>query len=945
MRSVLGNSLTPNQVEAVTRCEGPLIIIAGPGSGKTEVMIRRTAYLICEKAISPEAILVVTFTNKAADQLKDRLFEYIGRNLEHMQVSTIHSFCQRMLDEYYEYHPYGRNYQVLDEKGQYLFVYTHLKDLGLETYARGNLGQFLGNVTSVFNRCTEEIVNYKKFNRYAERLYNKDEEKYEVYFAIAKAYPVYLDLLFKEKLLDFGNLQKVSYEMLMKSKMALSEIQNRFKYIIVDEYQDTNALQDLILRTVAKPQDNLCVVGDDDQSIYRFRGATVGNFLEFEQRYKENPRFKKVHIRYNFRSTEQIVLSSQKLIQRNPENARYSKNLISFRGKGNQIIMIYEETWPEEAEKVAKFINELKENGIINNYGEVAILFSSVKYHAPEYMEALERNNIPFTVIGDGKFFEREDILTLRELITYCGWKHHWQDHFFDNKVLCLRSETVKAIRKLRDDPFEFNSREKLKTLGIKDKTDQEKLLSLFEIRKKVLENKHIDILSLFFGLLEASGYFKRAYENDDEEVILNLAQFSSIIDDFDQHARTKSIFRFNQYLWGLPPKSEDEIKLELPDAVKIMTVHQAKGLEFPVVIIGSAVEGRFPKRRRSDKFPLPPKLRLSKDEEVEDLHILDERKLFYVGMSRARDILIFGTSNKINKRGSGPSRFLKEIREDVKLEEFDGKKSLRKLIPIIKGDEKASDKPRERISYSAINTFLSCPLRYKFIYECKFRLPKWPLYVYGQSLHRTLENIHSMAIQNASKRFSQVEVERIYFNNWISFRTKKKNLEERFKNLGKEYIWRYTRKYNKDFCKISMVEPTFSYPMNDFIVVGKIDLIKRTNGSGGVEIIDFKTRAWKGLTKKNTDLQLRIYAIACQNTLDFNVQKITAHLLAEDKRVNFNWSTSIEGKTINTLLKVGAKIAAKEFPPNPGIHCQDCDFINLCPHTKELKGNETTED
>jgi len=935
MRSVLDNSLTKSQIEAITHYEGPLIIIAGPGSGKTEVMIRRTAYLICEKGISPEAILVVTFTNKAADQLKDRLFEYIGRNLEYMQVSTIHSFCQQMLDEYYKYHTYGRNYQVLDDKGQYLFVYTHLKDLGLETYTRGSLGEFLGNVTSIFNRCTEEMVDCKKFNRYAKRLYNKDEEKYEVYFAIAKAYPVYLKLLLEEKLLDFANLQKAFYEMLMESKVALSKVQNRFKYIIVDEYQDTNALQDLILRTVAKPQDNFCVVGDDDQSIYRFRGATVQNFLAFEQRYKENPKFKKIHIEYNFRSTEPIVISSQKLIQKNPEKARYLKNLISHRGKGNDISLIYEETWPKEAEKVAQVINYMRENGVINHYGDVVILFSSVKYHAPEYMDALERHNIPFVVLGDGKFFDREDILTLRELVKYCGWKNHWQDHFFDNKILFLRPKTVEVIRKLKDDPVELDTNEKLKKIGIKNKTDQVKLLSLFEIKKKVLKGRHTDILSLFYDLLEASGYFERSYQNNDEEVLLNLAQFSSIIDDFDQHAKTKSTFRFNQYLWGLPPKSEDEIKLELPDAVKIMTVHQAKGLEFPVVIIGSAVEGRFPKRRRSAKFPLPRELRLSKDEDVEDLHILDERKLFYVGMTRARDILIFATSDKINKRGSGPSRFIREIKDDMKFKDLG---NFKKFIQIKKRDNILGDKPRERLSYSAIHTFLACPLRYKFIYEYKFRLPKWPLYVYGQSVHRTLENIHSIAKSEPHKRFSKKEVEEIYINNWIPIRTKKEDFEERFKNIGEKYVWTYIKKYNKDFDKISLVEQTFSYPRDDFIVVGKIDLIKRMNGSDKVEVIDFKTRAWTGLTKQNTDLQLQIYAIACQETLDLNVQKITAHLLAEDDRIDFDWNESIEEKTVNIVQEVAAKIAAREFAPNPGIHCNDCDFINLCPHSRGKK-------
>lgn len=800
---------------------------------------------------------------------------------------------------------------------------------------RGRLGDFLGEVISVFNRCTEELVNPRKLVNHANKLYQRDEEQYRVYLAIAEAYPEYLRLLVDEKLLDFGNLQKALYEMLRRSKTARSAIQDRFEYVIVDEYQDTNAIQDLILRTVAKPQDNICVVGDDDQSIYRFRGATVTNFLNFEKHY--SPNVKKVNILHNFRSTQTIVGSTQELIKHNEEKARYLKNLLSTREKGDPIVLVYEDTWHNEARSVAKIIKLLKRQKIIDDYGEVSVLFSSVKYHAPEYLEAFQREGVPFSVIGDGKFFDREDIISLRELIKYCGWKNKWQDHFFDDKVLSLKPKTIQVIKSLHNDPAEFDTEEKLRDLGIWSRIDRAKLCSLFRLKQEVLDHEHSDILSLFYDLLEASGYFESAYLNGEEEVLLNLAHFSSIIDDFDQHARTKNTFQFNQYLWSLPDKSEDEASVELPDTVKVMTVHQAKGLEFSIVIIGSAVEGRFPKRRRTEKYPLPKSLRISRDEDVEDLHILDERKLFYVAMSRAMDLLIIASSDKIVKRGSGPSRFLEEIQETdtVPVLHLKDARSIKKLSSVLPRTVKRAAEPRDRLSFSAINTYDKCPLRYKFIHEHKFRLRRWPQYVYGKSIHRTLENIHTLGREKPTRRFRKQDIDRIYKANWIPIRTRESRFEKEFKKVGREYIWTYVRKHSSDFHRISSIEQTFSYPMNGFVLVGQMDLILDVPGNNSVEVIDFKTRAYAGLTKMKTDFQLQTYAAACQNTLGLNVDRIAVHLLAEDQRKEFNWDTNIESKTLKRLGNIGERIAEKEFPANPGPHCRDCDFYRVCPEAE----------
>ena len=290
--------LTDIQKEAVEYTDGPLLIVAGPGAGKTRVLIEKIVHLIQEKNVDPNNILVTTFTVKAANQLKDRLSARIGNKMENMQISTIHSFYQHILESNPDAHIYGSQLDVLDDPSQFMFFRFNLNNIGLEFQEyRHNLD----DIISIFNLCGENCIEPSKLIEYYESL---DDENKDQYLKLANAYLNYLNLLEIEKKMDFAGLQKSTYLLLKNNPDLLDKLRSRYQYVLVDEYQDINPLQDEFFRLLAEPENKIFVVGDEDQSIYGFRGASVNNFRKFPSRYDNT---KTIKLETNFRSTKDIV--------------------------------------------------------------------------------------------------------------------------------------------------------------------------------------------------------------------------------------------------------------------------------------------------------------------------------------------------------------------------------------------------------------------------------------------------------------------------------------------------------------------------------------------------------------------------------------------------------------------------------------------------------------
>ncbi|MEJ2305698.1 MAG: ATP-dependent DNA helicase [Anaerolineales bacterium] len=746
--------LTLPQQEAVLHRGSPLLIIAGPGSGKTEVISWRVAHLVRSGYVGAEHVLAVTFTEKAALELKDRIQGKMpDSNVERMQISTLHSFAALLLRRYAVSSPLPRGFRLLDETGQFLFVYSNRKAFGLGEIIKGRPQDFFAAVIRTFNLATEEMVEPGELEAWCEENVSRCSEKESGLWherrAVAEAYRRYCLALREQSLVDFAFLQRHAVRLLEEHPAIREELQQEYREILVDEYQDTNAAQEKLIGLLAGDGKHLTVVGDDDQSIYRFRGATVKNILSFSERY---PGARIIKLPHNFRSLNPIVDHSLEVIAHNP--ARYPKDLRAVRGDGSEVLLAYEHSAAEEAEAVIGLIRRLHEAGRISHYGDVAILLRSVKSYAAPYIQALAAERIPYQVIGDASLFEREEIAQIYELFNFFSTTKAWGDKSLRNPLVGLSEATCRALKATKDSLYDLVPGERaagdgvLQKIGIKDPQDRARLLDLLEIKRKVQAQEHGSILEIFYDMLAATGCVARFERAGQATAIANLGVLSGLIASWDEHGSTRNFYPFREYLKLVKDSGVDPILPPAEDVVRIMTIHQAKGLEFPVVVLGAAMDGRLPSRRRRDPYEIPYRLRESGEPEVQDPHLVDERKLFYVAATRARDLLIVGTADVVNKRGGGPSPFLREmLGPDLQAAAEYSEEKVQEIVSRPPGERG----PRPRHSFSQLAYYLQCPLRYKFAVVYGLEVPWLDPVDFGANVHRCLEAIHQRAIRGES--------------------------------------------------------------------------------------------------------------------------------------------------------------------------------------------------
>ena len=931
VESNLLDGLTEAQRNAVQYHNGPLLIIAGPGSGKTEVISRRAAYLIKQEYTKLDNLLVTTFTEKAALALKDRIQKkLLGQNIELMQVSTIHSLCNALLTEFRDVSPYPQGFHILDEAAQLLFIYSRRKDLGLGDIIKGRESDFFSEVLNTFNLATEELVMPDKFVEYCDAKLEEAEEDekalWEERTQIARSYEKYLEMLIDSNVTDFSNLQRHVMAMISKHEDILRQIQERYTDVLIDEYQDTNAIQELILGKIAAPHMYLAVVGDDDQSIYRFRGATVKNILNFSEKYKP---VKIVRLEQNFRSLEPIINHCSRLIRCNV--ARSDKNLCCVRNElKNDILLVHQSTAKEEAEAVVDILQKLISVGIIKQYRDVAVLFRSVKSYAEPYLESLRKNRIPHLVTRDGRFFERTDVSEICQLFTYIGANKPWGDKFLRCSLMKFTEDTNDVLKQFKQDLKSINCEEELKEIDVKDEQDRNKIWAMITLKKKVQNREHKSLLEVLYEILRISGYFREIVAERDTEAVRNIGILTRIIGEFDTYGGTTVLYPFLSYMKMLKQKALDSFVRPPEDAVQVMTVHQAKGLEFPAVVIGAAMEGRFPTRMRRKQYEIPFKLTQSGEPEVEDHHIVDERKLFYVAATRARDFLIIGTSDIVNKRGGGPSRFIQELlgRDKEGALERSRKMLESKDIKII-SQEKKSYGPRIRLSYSTLAYYLQCPIRYKYYEIDGIETPRPSYLFYGASVHRALERMHKDLING--KKLSALEIKKYIDTSWLSSPWMKQDEEVVLKSAALKWLEIYFKEHASTFPFLYKAEEKFSFDMENVVITGKIDLIRKIEGDER-EIVDFKTSESKTARQEQTDLQMYLYAIGAERSLGMKIKRCTVHFLGDNKVVSFEWNEKKAAEAECFLKDLIGNIKEQKFEPRRE-YCPFCrEFKDICP-------------
>lgn len=617
--------LNERQREAVLYNDGPLLIIAGAGAGKTKTLTTKIAYLIEKENVAPENILAITFTNKAAKEMKDRLFKTIGQTAKYLEVSTFHSFGLKLLRENYDALGYDKNFVIMDSDDSLTVVKKIIKDIGYDPK--------IYNPRAIRNKissCKNEMTTPEAYERYAA----SDFEK-----VVQEVYAKYEKKLQRNNSVDFDDLLLLPIELFKKNPDILNKYQDLYQYILIDEYQDTNEAQYILTKMLSAKNRKITCVGDDSQSIYSFRGANYKNILNFEKDYKDA---KTIILEQNYRSTSNILDAANQVIKNN--KMRKDKNLWTSRGIGEKIKYYRAYNERDEAQYVIRKIKELTNRNV--EYKDIAVLYRT-NAQSRVLEEEMLKENLPYRVIGSFYFYSRKEI---KDLIAYLRLIHNSKDNVSLLRVINTpkRGIGLKTIENLTIQADAMG-------VSIYEAISSGKELEFKNLIEKLKEmSKDLTLTELIDKVLDASG-MKKELEDEktlEAEVRLeNLEEFKSITKTFEER---EGLISLEDFLLEISLISDVEEYKDDPNRISLMTVHSVKGLEFDHVFVVGMEEGIFPHINS-----------LMDNSELEE-----ERRLCYVAITRAKDDLHLVNARRrtlFGKEQINPvSRFLGEINKDL---------------------------------------------------------------------------------------------------------------------------------------------------------------------------------------------------------------------------------------------------------------------------------------
>jgi len=650
------NHLNPVQQKAVLETEGPILVFAGAGSGKTRVLTYRIAYLIEERGIPPWNIFAVTFTNKAADEMRERVERLLGGSAKGTWVSTFHSACARILRRHIEPLGFQRNFVIYDEQDQE----RHLKAIMREADLDFRMFHPRAVRAAIESLKNEGITP----DQYLPDTYNIFQKR------VALVYQRYQEDLRRNNALDFGDLLTFVTILFRRFPEILRHYQEQCRYVMVDEFQDTNLIQYLLLRQIAERHRNICVVGDDDQSIYRWRGAEVGNILNFE---KDFPNTKVITLEQNYRSTQNILRAANEMVRRN--RSRKEKVLWTENPEGEILTLYVAENEGDEARFVVQNITEQihppSQTNFLGRTGRVyrdIAVFYRINAQSRAVEDELVKHRIPYTVVGGMKFYERKEI---KDILAYLRLISNPSDGLSLKRVINVPSrgigektiERIEIFSKERRVPLFEGMEQALKEDWLPPAARARIGEFLLLIKGFRDERRTLSLSQLTLALLARTGYLDRLKEEGTEEAFSrmeNIDELVNVIMELEQEEEGASLEAF---LDKVSLVSDVDLYEDKGNRVSLMTLHCAKGLEFPVVFIVGIEEGLLPHYRRGD--------------EIEDLE--EERRLCYVGITRAKERVFLSRAERRSTFGVGranlPSRFLDELPlELIQIEERKGR-------------------------------------------------------------------------------------------------------------------------------------------------------------------------------------------------------------------------------------------------------------------------------
>ena len=633
--------LNPMQQQAVLQKDGPVLILAGAGSGKTGALTVRIAHML-QEGIRPWNILAITFTNKAAKEMRERINQLVGEEANDIWVSTFHSTCVRILRSEIHHLDFDNHFSIYDADDQEKLMRECFKKLNF------SLTDKTYSVRSAMARISKQKEELVSWQEYAQKVDKNDLREVQT----AKVYQIYQTMLKESNALDFDDLIYKTVLLFRQNADVLEKYQNRFRYIMVDEYQDTNTSQYILIKMLAQKYQNLCVVGDDDQSIYGWRGANIRNILDFENDF---PNTKVIKLEQNYRSTKTILEAANCVIHNNI--TRKDKKLWTENEKGNILHVYKAENEYDEGRFVSERIEMLKNEG--KGYHNFAVLYRT---NAQSRMieDQLVKKSIPYRLFGGVRFYERKEI---KDIISYL-------------KVLSNPSDTI-ALRRIINVPkrgIGDTSIEKVNTFALERnisfyealghldeipelKTRAKKFQDFYDFMQHLKEDaKTLSIVELIDAIVKRSGYMQLLLNEGTEEALSRIENIDEFINKASEYEKTDPEGGLSGFLEDIALVADIDNYSENEESVALMTLHTAKGLEFPYVFIVGMEEGIFPSYRS---------IVYGGEKEIEE-----ERRLCYVGITRAREELFLSFAKSRMQHGitqyNAPSRFLKEIPQEL---------------------------------------------------------------------------------------------------------------------------------------------------------------------------------------------------------------------------------------------------------------------------------------
>ncbi len=961
--------LNPLQRQAVTHGPGPLLIIAGAGTGKTKVITHRIAYLIASKAARPEEILAVTFTEKAANEMEERVDLQIPYSYSFVEISTFNSFGERVLRNYGIELGYPPDFKLLDDVEQAIFFREHLFDFPLRHYRPlSSPTRHIQELLDVIRRLKQEDIRPEEYLKHAAALETKASGKAEKeealkHLEVARLYQKYQELLRSRGRIDFEDQVLLVVELLRRRPSILKVFQEKYRYILVDEFQDTNYVQFELLKLLAARHRNLTVCGDDDQSIFRFRGASMSNIYSFRKIY---PDYKKVVLNINYRSRQDILDSASQLIRKNnPNRLEYEEEIdkkleSTIRSDGKCIHLLSFETLSQEADSVARMIKAKVQEGF--RYGDIAILVRR-NADAEPYLRALNMEEIPHRFSGSRGLYSREEVKILVSFIRALT-------DFEDSKSLF--SLALSGI--YQADPYD---------LTLITNFAHKRHLPLHWVFRKIHEGESpveisrasaVKVKAIFkdllyfvklagsenagrviYAFLERTGYLKSLVERKNIEAelkIKNIRLFFDKVKNFSELTDDDSIHSFARHLDLLQQVGDNpataEAELE-EDAVNVLTVHKAKGLEFDAVFMVSLISDRFPGRERKEKIPVPEQILKDKVPigakyglaERERISLQEERRLFYVGMTRARKHLYLTWA-----RDYGLKR-LKKVSPFV-LEAFDLPKAPPDVQPTSALEEirryarkapppRVVSEPTEKgiltLSFSQVDDYLTCPLRYK--YRHLIRIPVLPHHnlVFGRVIHSTVHCY--LQRKMAGEELSEEDLIREYESRWVNEGFLSREHEEMRKEAGRKALRLFHRREKASGTEPRFLEKNFKWQQDRVRFIGRWDRVDCTD-EGGV-IIDYKATEVKDQKeadrKARESLQMDIYALSFVRTQAVPLVETRLYFLESDIIGRASKDEKSLARAAEKIQEAEAGILSQDFAARPDWHhCNLCDFRTICP-------------